>query len=191
MALCGIAIAAGVIGVVAVVKRLFFYRYRRFGGPMGFGGGCGPSFAGDGSELQGRSCGGGRWSRRGGGGPGRSFWLRALFSRLDTTPGQEREIRSAIEDFQRTAYQAKDSLSGVRADFARAISGELFDDGAANEATGRADATAATIKDALTAALKRVHAVLDPNQRGRLAEILEKGPGFGRRWGNPYRDAAH
>jgi Spy/CpxP family protein refolding chaperone len=203
MALCSIAIAAGVIGVVALVKGLVFRR--RFGFGRGGGGpwalaSCGPSFGGGGCGGGGGGGGGDHysgWGRRGGfgggfgGGPGGSFWLRALFSRLDTTPGQEKEIRSAIEDFQRTAREAKEGLKSARENLANAIKGEEVDEVALGEANNRADATATQIKDALTNALKRVHATLDANQRGRLADLLAKGPGFGRRgWGNPYRDAS-
>lgn len=183
MALCSIAIAAGVIGVVAVMKRIFFYR--RFGEPMGFAA-CGPSLGG--------GCGGGHeqhWRARRWGGPGRSFWLRALFAKLDTTPGQEREIRAAIEDFQTTAKATRGGLVESRTYVARAIAGDSFDEIAAGEASTRADDAVRNVKEALATALKRVHAVLDPKQRERLAELLEKGPGFGRRWGNPYRDDAH
>jgi Spy/CpxP family protein refolding chaperone len=201
MALCSIGIAAGVIGVVALVKR-FVFRRRFGGGPWALAS-CGPSF---GPGFGGHGCGDrhgahhedeyGRWSggRRGWGGgfrrgPGGSFWLRALFGRLDTTPGQEREIRSAIEEFQRKAIEAKSGLKSTREDLARAIGGESFDDTAIGEASVRADATAAQVKDALTDALRRVHGVLDPKQRERLAELLAKGPSFGRRgWGGPYRD---
>lgn len=180
MAVCSIAIAAGVIGAVALVKRLVFHR--RFGGPMGYAA-CGPGLHGGHGHHHG-------WGRRWGGGPGRSFWLRGLFFQLDTTPGQEREIRAAVEDLQRTAYETRGGFGDVRSEMARAISGEAFDDAAAGEASARADAMAARMKEALTTALKRVHAVLDPRQRERLAEILAKGPRFRARWGNPYRDPA-
>ncbi|MBX3260651.1 MAG: periplasmic heavy metal sensor [Labilithrix sp.] len=193
------AALAGVIGVFAVVRGLALHR--RFGG----GGGpwalaaCGPSFGGRGGRCDGRDAAGwgrGGWGRRGWGGWGRSgglggsFWLRAVFARLDTTPGQEREIRGALEDLQRTARDARDGLKGARADLARAVRGESFDRDAAAEAGGRADAAVATAKDAALSALERVHAVLDPHQRERLAALLAEGPGGGRRRGGPYRDAA-
>src|SRR6476661_8743965 len=99
MALCSIGIAAGIIGLVALVKRAFWRR--RFGG---------------------HACGGhGRFRHGGRGGPGRSWWLRALFSRLDTTPGQEREIRAAIEDVQRVAREAKQGVVGSREKIAKAV----------------------------------------------------------------------
>ena len=161
MVLCSIGLAMGVFGAMMAIRRLAFRRY----------GGCG----GHGYQRHGY--------RRG---VGRSFWLRALFSKLDTTPGQEREIRSAIEDFQKEAREAKDGLRGARDDLARAIRGDAFDDLAANDAGNRADETAAKVKAALANALKRVHAILDVNQRERLAELVSKGPGF-RAWGGPYR----
>jgi hypothetical protein len=163
MALCSVAIAAGVLGALFLVKRLLWRR--RFG----------------------RGCGGrARWSHHRGG-PGGSFWLRALFSKLDTTPGQEKEIRSALEDFQTAARESKDTLGASREAVARAVRHEAFDEIAIGEATVKADAAAGQVKQAFEAALRRVHAVLDGKQRERLAEILEKGPrGFGG-WGSPYR----
>ena len=192
MALCSLAIAAGVLGVVAVMRRLIFRR--RFGGfgPPWAMAACGPSLGG----CHG-SGGGGRWEgdsfgppfRRHGFGPGGSFWLRSLFSRLDTTPGQEREIRAAIEELQHTASELKSGLRGSRDDVARAVAGEIFDDAAFAEAGARADVTAGQLKDAFANALRRIHGVLDPKQRERLAELVAKGPFGGRRWGTPYRDA--
>ncbi len=114
-----------------------------------------------------------------GGGVGRSFWLRGIFARLDTTPGQEREIRSAIEELQRVAREAKDGLRDARDDLSKAVLGDTFDDFAVGHASERADAAASKVKEAFGAALKRVHAVLDRGQRERLAAILARGP----RWG--------
>jgi hypothetical protein len=154
---------------------------------------CGPSWGPDGAGCRGASDGeehGHHRFRRWGGfrrGPGRSFWLRALFARLDTTPGQEREIRAAIEEFQTAAWAAKDGVKEARNDVGRAIGGESFDDSAIAEASARFDTTALHVREALTAALKRVHAVLDDKQRQRLAELLTKERPFGPPWGGPYR----
>jgi Spy/CpxP family protein refolding chaperone len=208
MALCSIAIAAGIVSVVAVVKRLVFRR--RFGhlafagGPCG--GGPGFGFGGHGyggGEEEGRSCGSGRgfrgwgWGRGGHrGGIGGSFWLRMLFARLDTTPGQEREIRAAIEDLRDRAKDARSGMLETRESLGKSIAGEAFDDVAFEAVNARADATAEKMKDAFSSALKRIHAVLDPKQRERLADLVSKG-GFGR-WGRgggqagggPYRSGA-
>ena len=176
MALCSIAIAAGVMGVVALVKRLVLgRRFARGGGGSGFG----PPW------RRGR---GGR-----GGGIGQSLWLRHVFARLDTTPGQEREIRAAIEDMRDRAQDAKSGLPETRASLARSIEGETFDDAAFEAGSARVDATSEKMKDAFASALRRIHGVLDPKQRERLAELVGSG-GFGR-WrrgggGGPYRSGA-
>ncbi len=169
MAVCSIAIAAGVVGALILVKKLVLRRR--------FGGGCGGR-----ARF-------GRWGHHHrGGGIGGSWWLRAIFSRLDTTPGQEKEIRSALEDFKKTAKESKESLGASREAVARAVRHETFDEIAIGEATVKADAAAGHVKQAFEAALRRIHAVLDPKQRERLAELLEKGPGaFRGGWGGPYR----
>ena len=187
MALCSIAIAAGVIGVVAVVKRLVLGR--RFGHHAFAAGPCGGEGGGFGPPWR-RARG---WGR--GGGIGQSFWLRRIFARLDTTPGQEREIRAAIEDMRERAQDAKSGLPETRASLARSISGETFDAAAFEAVSARVDATTEKMKDAFASALKRIHGVLDPKQRERLAELVGSG-GFGR-WGGgggsqggPYRGGA-
>lgn len=189
----GLAIAAGVIGATILVKRLVFWRHFGRGG-----GGCGPrGLVGSGPRWSrdGAGCradageggeGRGRWGRFRHG-PGRSFWLRAVFSQLDTTPGQEREIRSAVEDFQIALRQSKEQAKVAKADVAKAIAGDAFDDAAIEEASAKLDATAAQAKNAFTASLKRIHAILDDKQRARLAELLSKDRPFGGGGGHPYR----
>ncbi len=128
----------------------------------------------------------------------RSSWrtfsaLNHVFARLDTTPGQEREIRAAIEDMRDRAQDAKGGLPETRASLARSIAGETFDDAAFEAVSARVDATSEKMKDALASALKRIHGVLDPKQRERLGVLVGSG-GFGR-WGRgggggPYRRGA-
>lgn len=195
MALCSIGIAAGILGVVMIVKGII--RRRRFGGPWAYAA-CGPGFGPCGSSYGPQGDGDGPWGFgprwRGGfgrrfGALGQSFWLRRVFARLDATPGQEREIRAALEDLQRTAFDAKDSLRASREQVAQAIASENFDEGAAERASARVDIAVEQAKDAFTSALRRVHAVLDPKQRERLAELIAKGPGIRRGFGmgGPYR----
>ncbi|MDB4943100.1 MAG: hypothetical protein JWP97_2634 [Labilithrix sp.] len=177
MTLQSIAWAAGVFGILSIAKGMFLRR--RFARLAFDGGGCGPR----GSAPFGGHHRGGRgwapWARRG---IGRSFWLRAVFARLDTTPGQEREIRAALEDMQERARDAKTSLPEARTNVARAVRGDEVDLGALEAASARLDATSEMMKDAFNGALKRIHAVLDSRQRERLADLI--GKGFGHRgWG--------
>lgn len=197
MAMCSIAVAAGILGVVALVKGLVFRR--RFahmafaGGPCGGGGFGGYGGAGDGPPWGG----GGfrRWGRGGrGGGIGGSFWLRMLYARLDTTPGQEREIRAALEELRERARDAKSGMLETRENLGKSVAGEEFDTSAFEAVSARLDATSEKMKDAAASALKRIHGVLDPKQRERLADLVSKGA-FGR-WsrggdgGGPYRGGA-
>lgn len=185
MAMCSAAMVAGVVGVVALAK-MFFFRRRMWAYRMASEG-----FEGYGCEPHLRR----RWGGFGrhGGGLYRSFWLRALFARLDTTPGQEREIRAAIEELRERARDAKSSMKESRDGLGRAIGGETFDEGAFESVSARFDATSEKMKDAFASALRRIHGVLDPKQRERLAELLSRGM-FGRGgpggWGGPYRAGA-
>ena len=126
------------------------------------------------------------WGRHWGGGGhrggiGGSFWLRMLFARVDTTPGQEREIRAAIEELRDRAKDAKSGMLDTRESLGKSVAGETFDDAAFEAVSARVDATSEKMKDALASALKRIHAVLDPKQRERLADLVSRGA-FGR-WG--------
>jgi Spy/CpxP family protein refolding chaperone len=183
MALCSIAVAAGIVGVVGLIKGLVFRR-RFAGGHCGGGPRWGGGF---------RS----RWAHGGhGGGIGGSFWLRMLYTRLDTTPGQEREIRSALEELRERGRDAKSGMLDTRESLGRAIGGDTFDDSAFEVVSARVDATSEKMKDALVSALKRIHGVLDPKQRERLAELVSKGAfgrwgrGGGGGYGGPYRGGA-
>ncbi len=181
MALCSMSVVAGVLGLVLVAKivRGIVFR-RRFGGAP-----CGMAFAGGGHDA----CGGVSWRgapwRGMRHGIGRSVWLRALFHRLDTTPGQEREIRSALEELFLRAQDAKAQARTSRENLARAVAGETFDDAAFEATSARVDASVAQVKDAFRGALARIHGVLDARQRERLGALLANGWRSRRHGGGP------
>jgi hypothetical protein len=121
----------------------------------------------------GRWGGGGRhWGRRGG--PGGV--LRFLFEALDTSPGQEKEIRSAADEFFDQARSMRRDVREWRADVAKAVSGEFFDETTMGELFARQDDGLDKLRRSVVGGLARVHAVLDENQRKRLAELVERGP---------------
>jgi Spy/CpxP family protein refolding chaperone len=129
----------------------------------------------------GRGCyGGGRW--------GRYAWLRRLLRELDATPAQEREVRSAVEEFLTAVDPLRDGLHRAGEDLGAALRGDALDDGASRAAAARLDELFAKAKDAMVTLLQKLHAVLDKDQRERLARFLEHGPG-GRHCGGPYRSA--
>jgi len=58
---------------------------------------------------------------------------------------------------------------------ADAVAGDTFDDGKAKQAAGARVATAERLRDAVTGALGRLHALLDKDQRERLAYLIRTG----------------
>lgn len=140
-------------------------------------------------RSHGRRCGGG------GGGFGRSRWLRWLFRSLDTTPGQEKVIRGALEEAWTTAREARVAARGQRANVAAALRAEGAEAAAFAEAQAGARAAYDRAEQAVVAAFRSIHEVLDPMQRERLAQIVDgsASPWRGRLafgGGGPYRGQA-
>lgn len=134
--------------------------------------GWGPPGAHEGDE---RPRPGGRWSRYG---------LRWLFERLDTTPGQEKVISEAAEEVFTAVRAARGEVGDTRKDLGRAVAADDLDLDAIGSAWARQDEKLATVREAVTGALAKVHDALDERQRKELARILGEGGfrGFG-----PYR----
>ena len=118
---------------------------------------------------------------------GRAF-QRWLFERLDTTPGQERVIRAAVDDLIDQAHAARREVDASRKDVARAMRGDAFDAEAMGEAFAKHDSAMDGLRKAAVESLARTHEALDEGQRQRLAELIESGRG--RRWHGPYRSHA-
>ncbi|HKE16754.1 MAG TPA: periplasmic heavy metal sensor [Kofleriaceae bacterium] len=138
----------------------------RWGGPWGgpwHGFGPGPS-----SEHLGN-----RWS----------YWLLAS---LDLSPAQEKVVRSELETLKQKVRTVRDESAASRADMARAVRGEDFEEEALASMFIRHDDHLHTLRQDLGGALGRIHSVLDPAQRERLAAMIEKGPRAAS-WGGPYR----
>lgn len=155
----------------------FIWVFKR--GHHRFGDGCGHR-----SRWGGRGREGGRWAGE------RSSWmLRWLFERLDTTPGQEKVIRSAVDELFAKARDFKKTVQDSRGDVARAFRAEDFDAEVMGDVFARQDGAIDELRKAAVGTLARVHDALDPEQRARLAELLESMPG--RSWrGGPYRSWA-
>ena len=120
---------------------------------------------------------------RGRGGRRTLFW-HAL-ERLDLTPAQEKVVKSEFEQLVQKAKTAKVEGKSARDDMARSIRGDSFEEEALAAMFIRHDELLHGLRGDLAGALGRVHAVLDPAQRERLADMIASGPG--RPWGGPYR----
>lgn len=161
--------------LVATVRRR--HAYHAFA-HAGSGGPCGPGPMGPGAH--------GGFGPRWAFGGGRHAMLRALFVRLETTPGQEKAIVAEAHTLGDAVREGKKALRESREDVARAVGGDVFDEAALAAAYAKHDAAMTGIREAASAALAKVHEVLDAEQRKRLAEMLGHEH-FSRRWGGPYR----
>lgn len=187
------------IGTACLIGLIKTVRYGRCGGGgCGRGGyergGCGrggwEGHEGHGGGWGGHHHHGGGWGGHGGhGGPGR-FMLRALFERLDTTPGQEKVIAAAFESMQAKGRELRETLQASRGDLARSLRGEHFDENAMGEAMARHNAALEALHKSGLDAVAKVHEALDARQRSILADMLERGPWADFRRGGggaPYR----
>ena len=183
----------GTVCLVALVKVM---RRSRWGWGhraafASYGGGCGygshRGFGGHGHGGWGDDRDVGWRGGRGGGG----FVLRSIFERLDTTPGQEKVIRGALDDLRAKARAVKDDARGGREELARALRGESIDVETLGTIASRASGAVDSLRDAAIGAVVEVHGALDARQRAILADLIERGPRFGGWRGRrgPYRDA--
>ncbi|HEV8245180.1 MAG TPA: hypothetical protein VGP93_05405 [Polyangiaceae bacterium] len=113
---------------------------------------------------------GGPW---GGRGP-----LYGVLARLGTTPGQEKAISAAVDEFLEVARAGRGTLKQTRGAAAKAVGGADFDEAALREAFAAQDSALDGIREAAVSAGKKIHDVLDERQRKTLAELIESGPGF-------------
>ena len=130
------------------------------------------------------------WGPWHGFGPGprseRGRWVYHLLARLDLSPAQEKVVRAELETLKQKARTVRDEGAKSRSDMARAVRGDDFEEDALATMFIRHDDQLHTLRQDLGGALGRIHTVLDPAQRERLADMIEKGPGA-LPWGGPYR----
>jgi len=160
-----LALGLGVLGAIA------FRKARRCRG-----GGCGHHYYGYGWHHH----------HHGHGGFGRRGLYMAL-SHLDASPAQERAIISEVEKLKDRVRAARTGVKDARPDFAAAIRGPVLDDAALGAVLGRVDSATAEARTAVLDAVRNIHALLDDQQREKLATLLDQGWWRGRGGGGPYR----
>jgi Spy/CpxP family protein refolding chaperone len=133
------------------------------GGGGGWGGG--PP-AGDG---------GGDGDGFGGGAFGVRRPLRFLAYKLELDERQVAELARVLDELKVERAQGEVDRRRSLTAFADAIGAESFDEARAKEAGALRVATAERLRDAVTKALGRIHAVLEPDQRERLAYLIRTG----------------
>jgi hypothetical protein len=163
------------LGTVCLIGLIKVARGSCYGYAGGWGGRCG---------------GGGHWDDgprgwHGGGyrsrGFGPRFFLRSIFERLDTTPGQEKVILQSADELRDAFRGAKEKLRETRDDFARIFRGEVVDEASLSEIFLKHDTVISETRRAAVEAVRKAHDALTESQRSQVADFIERGPGgFGR-----------
>jgi Spy/CpxP family protein refolding chaperone len=131
------------------------------GGGGGWGGGEGPGGGGDGDGF--------------GSGFGVRRPLRFLAYKLELDERQVAELARILDELKTERAQAEVDRRRTLSAFADAVGGEAFDQARAKEAADLRVASAERLRDAVTKALARIHALLDNDQRQRLAYLIRTG----------------
>jgi uncharacterized membrane protein len=108
-----------------------------------------------------------------------------MFESLDTSPGQERAIRAAVDEFLDVAHGLKPELRRSRGDVSKLFRHDAFDEVMLGELFARQDDSITEVRKAFVGLVAKVHEALDGAQRQQLARWLDRRRGF-----HPYRAAA-
>src|SRR3954468_21810818 len=147
--------------------------------------GCGP---GAGARGWGGGHGGYRFGGGGGGGGGDGDGdgfgsgafgvrrpLRFLAYKLELDERQVGELARILDELKTERAQAEVDRRRSLSAFADAVAGDTFDDARGKQAAHQRVTTAERLRDAVTGALGRLHALLDKDQRERLAYLIRTG----------------
>ncbi|MEA2695775.1 MAG: hypothetical protein QOI66_46 [Myxococcales bacterium] len=162
---------------------MYWWKSRQMAGG---GDGCSPASCGPGGALQAWRGGGGGDERHAGGGDegdgefgGGAFGvrrpLRFLAYKLELDERQVGELARILDELKTERAQAEVDRRRTLSAFADAVGGTAFDDARAKEGADLRVASAQRLRDAVTKALGRIHALLDDEQRQRLAYLIRTG----------------
>jgi len=101
--------------------------------------------------------------------------LRFLAYKLGLDQRQVSELAKILDELKTERAQAEVDRRRTTSAFADAVSGEVFDEARAAEAARLRVAASERVRDAVTKALARMHALLDQEQRERLAYLIRTG----------------
>jgi Spy/CpxP family protein refolding chaperone len=110
-----------------------------------------------------------------GGGFGVRRPLRFLAYKLGLDEKQVAELARVLDELKTERAQAAVDDRRSLAELADALSGGSFDPAKATAAGDRRVASAQRLRDAVGHALSQIHAMLNPDQRGRLAYLIRTG----------------
>ena len=142
-------------------------RFKNCGGYPGWGS-CGPGVhAWEAPEEEGFA--------GGGGGLGVRRPLRFLAHKLGLDERQVTELARILNELKTERAQAEVDRRRTLATFADALTGDTFDAAKAAEGGDLRTKSAERLRDAVLKALQQIHALLNAEQRARLAYLLRTG----------------
>jgi hypothetical protein len=154
-----------------------WWRSRQESGDCASHASCGPG-GGWGHRWRGheeRHAGGEGWEGEGGGSFGVRRPLRFLAYKLDLDDRQVTELAKILDELKTERAQAEVDRRRSLAAFADSVGGASFDEARAGEAGKLRVGSAERLRDAVSAALQKIHALLDDEQRGKLAYLIRTG----------------
>jgi Spy/CpxP family protein refolding chaperone len=134
-------------------------------------GGCGPQ----GWHAAPHGGGGGGGDDFGGGGFGVRRPLRFLAYKLDLEEEQVTELASILNELKTERAQASVDLRRTTSALADAVAAESFDEAKAKAAADERVKSDERVQSAVARALGRIHKLLKPEQRAKLAYLLRTG----------------
>jgi Spy/CpxP family protein refolding chaperone len=110
-----------------------------------------------------------------GGGFGVRRPLRFLAYKLELDEAQVTELATILNELKTERAQSAVDLRRTTSTLADAVSGESFDEGKAKGAADERVKSDERVQAAVVRALGRIHAILRPEQRAKLAYLLRTG----------------
>jgi Spy/CpxP family protein refolding chaperone len=101
--------------------------------------------------------------------------LRFLAHKLDLDDRQVAELARILDDLKTERAQAEVDRRRTVSAFADALSGDAFDEAKAAEGGELRVQSAQRLRDAVLKALRQIHAILNADQRARLAYLIRTG----------------
>lgn len=112
--------------------------------------------------------------------------LYRLFERLDTSPGQEKLIREALDELGGVSRDLWREAREARPELAELLRADRLDEASVEAWFSGRRRSLDTLGGRALQTLTRIHDVLDTRQRRMLAELVERGAYFG-----PFGRRAH
>ena len=101
--------------------------------------------------------------------------LRFLAYKLQLREEQVSELARILDELKTERAQAAVDHRRALSAFADAIAGEVFEEAKANAGAALRLQSAERLREAVVSALSRIHKLLDPQQRARLAYLIRTG----------------